>query len=305
MDVEHELGVVSASLGQLALHYGLLSPTEHEGIVSQLRAAAVAREPDSFVRRLLRRGVAKQAVEHLLTLGASLGAVLCDACGEAVPQGELARRRPYPCPRCRTQLFGFRAFAVGATQVEPDSADSEDTEPLAEASSGRPSSETDRYDMILPLPGQPQLAPGAGRAAFAETLRQRDPDMDQTVGFAAVFALPAEEEQLSDQQATQILEAMLDPPSGENPYLSATVKASARELGIEALEEETIVASASDLGLQAPPPRAEQERPRLPSRRATRPEPEADPDPPLWPWIVALAVLCLATAIAMSVLLTT
>lgn len=301
----HELGVVSASLGQLALHYGLVSPAEHEGIVSQLRAAAVARAPDSFARRLLRRGIAQQAVEHLLTLGAALGAVLCDACGEAVPQGELARRRPYPCPRCGTQLFGFRAFAVDANQVAPDSADSEDTEPLPDASPARPSSETDRYDMILPLPGQPQLAPGAGRAAFAETLRQRDPDMNQTVGFAAVFALPAEDEQLSDHQATQILEAMLDPPSGENPYLSATVKASARELGIEGVEDETLMASASDLGLQALPPLGAAERPRLPSRRAVRPEPEADPDPPLWPWILALAVLCLATAIALAVLLST
>lgn len=301
----HELGVVSASLGQLALHYGLVSPSEHEGIVSQLRAAAVARAPDSFARRLLRRGVAQQAVEHLLTLGASLGAVLCDACGEAVPQGELARRRPYPCPRCETLLFGFRAFAHGANQVEPDSADSEDTEPLPDVSPERPSRDTDRYDMVLPLPGQPQLAPGAGRAAFAETLRQRDPDMNQTVGFAAVFALPAEDEQLSDHQATQILEAMLDPPSGESPYLSATVKASARELGIEAIEDETLVASASDLGLHALPPLGDGERPRLPSRRSKRPEPEAEREPPLWPWIVALSVLCLATAIAMVVLVTT
>ncbi|MEZ6189206.1 MAG: hypothetical protein R3F62_29920 [Planctomycetota bacterium] len=344
--------VISASLGQLALHYGLVSPEEHTAAVTALREAAKRGEPDSYARRLIRRGVAQRAVQHLLGLGAHLGAVLCDACGDALAQGELPRRRAYPCRRCGSLVLGFRAFLEdGARSPE----DSEETAPLPFIPPPRPSSETDRYDMVLPLPDE--LEPGAGREAFAASLRAEEaaaPDMNQTLGFPQVFALPTREASLSDHQATQILEAMLEAPAvprPADPRAAATVLASAddlrraetsasadpraaatvlataddlrraeaahdpnsetllaspEDLGIvpRGFEAETLVASAEDLGVRALAPLAEVERPRLPDR--TGPLVTAGAvaeDPPLWPWLLALGVLCLATAIALGFLL--
>lgn len=320
--MDREVGVVSASLGQLAVHYGLLSPAEHSALVDDLRASAQAGAPDSCARRLIRRGIAQRAVLHLLTLGAELGAVLCDGCGEAVPQGELSRREAYPCPRCGCLLFGFRAFLGEPREVGGDSEDTDLLPHVPDPSgtgSPRESRDTDRYDMVLPLPGE-GLEPGAGREVFAQTLREQEqatPDMNQTLGFPQVFALPSRETSLTDDDATRLLEAMLEAPApsaGPDPRSAesrnaVTIMASAAELGIRPPEEpemETLIASATDLGLRPLAPAPPAERPRIPSRRATRQAPAATPaadEPALWPWLLALGLLCVATAVALGFLI--
>ena len=163
----------AASLGQLAVHQGLISVAELRQLADELRALALRREATSLARLLIGRGLDPEEVRGVLAQGTSFAAVACDACGELVPQDDLDERREQACPRCGSLLLGFRAFAPPGAPAQR--------------------STTDRYPVVLPIP------------------EECDPKGQDTNAYGTVLPLP-EAPVVNDQEAASRFEDLLSKP---------------------------------------------------------------------------------------------
>lgn len=105
-----ELGGSAQSLAGLAVERGLITPAERDKMLAELRRRAQAGAPISFARLLVGASIPAPTVQSLLATGASYPAVLCEGCGQAIPQGMLPERREYPCSRCGNMVLGFATF---------------------------------------------------------------------------------------------------------------------------------------------------------------------------------------------------
>ena len=110
----------AASLGQLAVVSDVISRDQHRELTRHLQQSLRQGQPISYARLMVKKGIPRQVVEKLLSKGADLEAVRCDACGASIPQRTLLKRREYPCLRCGAPLLGFRAYSgAQATQASP------------------------------------------------------------------------------------------------------------------------------------------------------------------------------------------
>lgn len=162
----------AASLGQLAVHQGLITVAELRQLADELRALALRREPTSLARLLIGRGLPAEGVRGVLAQGTDFQSVACDACGELIPQAELGERSERACPRCGSMVLGFRAFAP---QGAP------------------PRSTTDRYPVVLPIP------------------EECDPKGQETNAYGTVLPIP-EAPVVNPQEIASRFEDLLSKP---------------------------------------------------------------------------------------------
>jgi serine/threonine protein kinase len=201
----------SASLGQLAVVLEVISREEHREISRLLQLSMRQRQPMSYARLLVRRGVSSQTVEELLRRGASLRAVRCDACGASIPQDSLIRRREYPCLRCGALLLGFRAYAqTGASPAAAPAPSPAARKSFDRAPGQKPPPATGldlelptiTHGQVLPLPGQgdrrrdldlPTPSARLARGSEDTTVPAAEAETQATASFHDVLPQPAAE----------------------------------------------------------------------------------------------------------------
>jgi hypothetical protein len=137
----------SASLGELAVRYGLLQEAERVDLSQHLQSHARAGRPTSMAHVLLQRGAPRGTLERILGSAAQLQAVRCDACNQARSLTEFPGRQPLPCPGCGALVIGFAAFAP--SDVAPLPADD------AEEAGSRT---MDFSGVLVPVPQPPAAA---------------------------------------------------------------------------------------------------------------------------------------------------
>lgn len=166
----------SATLGQLAVHQGLIEASALRELSDQLRASSQQGEPTSMARLLIASGLEPEAVRAVLACGLALDAVACDGCATPIPQSELNDRSESPCPQCGCMVLGFRAFApdevAGAVprRVTAKMPGKTPEAPLARAT-------TDRYPHVLSLPKD-------------EAPPEDDSELGETGAYARLIPLP-------------------------------------------------------------------------------------------------------------------
>jgi hypothetical protein len=128
-----------ASLGQLAVHRGLLHSSELRELSDLLREAVANQQPTSMARLMITRGFRAELVRETLAFGHAMDSVCCDACAQPAPMDTLSQRDERPCASCGCLLLGFRAFAPPV-------------ETLAPPQLARLTGITARYAQVLPLP---------------------------------------------------------------------------------------------------------------------------------------------------------
>jgi serine/threonine protein kinase len=157
----------SASLGQLAVHAGLISREQCQ----KLRRYQVQRtrqeRPISLARMLLAAGVSARKLRRLMRKNAELEVVLCDSCGEGMSQRGFKTRQEVPCS-CGALVMPFRPFA------------------RAKAKAPTNLGQTHDYNQVLPIPGQP------GTDRYDEVLVAPLDDLEggPTLHFREVLDIP-------------------------------------------------------------------------------------------------------------------
>ncbi len=171
----------SASLGQLAIHKGILPEVDCKRLCLYVAHQTRSGKPISLGHLLLRGGISGSELCDLLGSGAELECVCCDACGTEIAQARISSRDEYPCPSCGALLFGFAPFSNAPVNARVLSASAAATGAL---------DRTVEFGGVLPLPGVtlgPALTAEAAQttAAFADILQppgQSDP--------AGIYVLP-------------------------------------------------------------------------------------------------------------------
>ena len=160
----------AASLGQLAVHQGLITVAELRQLADELRALALRREPTSLARLLIGRGLPLEGVRGVLAHGTSFSSVACDACGELIPQAQLGERSEQPCPRCGSMVLGFRAFAPPGAPTRRATTDRYPVVLPIPAECDPKGQETNAYGTVLPLPEAPVVNAQEAASRFEDLL---------------------------------------------------------------------------------------------------------------------------------------
>lgn len=145
-----DLGGSAQSLAGLAVERGLITPGERDKLIAELRRRAQAGQATSFARLLVGASIPASTVQGLLATGSAYPAVLCESCGQAIPQGMLPERREYPCTRCGCMVLGFSTFL--RTPPPRDAEDDANTEEVAALPARPPASKS---SVPAPIPAPP------------------------------------------------------------------------------------------------------------------------------------------------------
>jgi serine/threonine protein kinase len=157
----------SGSLGQLAVHQGLIPEVDCKRLCLYVAHQAKAGKPISLGHLLLKGGISASQLCELLGTGADLECVACDACSTQIAQARITSRDEYPCPNCGALFFGFRPFS---------SAPGNGPVAQVQAPSGDALDRTVEFGGVIPLPGvtlasQVSVEAAQTTAAFSEVLR--------------------------------------------------------------------------------------------------------------------------------------
>lgn len=150
--------MTSASLGQLAVHAGLISREQCQKLRRYQHQRTRQQRPISFARMLLASGVSSRKLRRVMRKGAEFDSVLCDSCGEGLPATEMESRREYPC-ECGALVMPFRPFARAKAAPPENLNQTQDYKEVLPIPGGK---STDRYDEVLVTPldtseGEPTL----------------------------------------------------------------------------------------------------------------------------------------------------
>jgi len=167
--------MTSASLGQLAVHAGLISRDQCQKLRRYQGQRTRQERPISFARMLLAAGVSSRKLRRLMRKNAELEVVLCDSCGEGMSQADMTSRQEYPCP-CGALVMPFRPFARAKTKPPTNLAQTQD------------------YNQVLPIPGRPGPKPGTDRYDDVLVAPLQELEGEPTLHFREVLDVPLRSE---------------------------------------------------------------------------------------------------------------
>jgi len=279
------------ALLDLAARYGLVNATTRTQFQVQLRAAVTSGAPTSLARILIREGQGPEVMAAILASGEFASAVVCDACGQARPQGELPDRSEVPCLHCGSLIMGFRAFTKPPTRrLAATTRRYEEVLPLPDPDD--PNNQTSPYGVVLPTPGR-QPGTGPEEEAFDTLLNTVTAGPPTRVSATQAFG-----------NANAVVEQLaIDPSQAEgDPTVEEDARDKVRaELGVAAgapipLFGEATVAPPGTPPAAGPPSAP----PRAPSPPAP---PAAQPKRALWPLALIMLLLLGLSALGLVLLM--
>lgn len=187
--------MTSASLGQLAVHAGLISRDQCQKLRRYQCQRTRQERPISFARMLLAAGVSSRKLRRLLRKNADIDVVLCDSCGEGMSQKDLTTRQEIPCP-CGALVMPFRPFA--RKQAKPPTN----------------LGQTHDYNEVLPIPGKP------GTDRYDEVLVAPLDDLEAgpTMHFREVLDIPLR----SETETLSAFRSLIESESSGEPVSSVS-----------------------------------------------------------------------------------
>ena len=288
------MSAAATSLGELAVHYGLIPESGRAQLSRTLEAATRAGSPTSLAYLLIPRGT----LERVLAAGMAAASVVCDACGHPTPSPRFMAREAIPCGRCGTFLVGFAPYATEPPPtVDPDAAEDVGSRTM------------DFPQVLVPTP------PAAQPLSDAETTAEFDLLTTPPDGTANPFESLEEAGQTARRPPPPAQRPTIEPPRGlgQQPGFPGRPAKLTPESELETIPPggladlpglpgmETIDADR----LKTPPPADEPPsgghatRRRKPAR-TTGVVPVPTP-PALWPWLTAIVLLSILIAIELVV----